>query len=518
MRLRFLLISYFMFFEKIQFVRFIKIFKMIDEKEFIRLKEKNRKLKAKVWNDYRNYSDELRMLKHQNRSLQNSIKLEQNKNRELFQHFSNKISQLQEQIRQVSFDTPKFTSNYSTPKNKQKKDNFQWRFQELEEEGKVLRLETEKTFQKCRESSTFNFWLRDIPPPVTNYAFNYAPIVVSPPQPIINRQNNFLMKDEDDLSSSSSGHYELQDPIVTSSKDHNKKNKNIKKDENYSSNSSTVSVKHNSNKYKNDSDGIKDDSDSNDDYDIPTFTPFVSHNDNNFNANNKKDNIDFKQSQAINMQKNNQEQANLYNSTHNQNDFTQSNQCNRYPPPNVQINQTQQNEAKNNTKLPSPIHIKTHIDDDDSDTDRTEPFNQQSSQMSTPNQQPKQQPEVQITNTKASNQNLPLNGFMSQSNWDDDVDDDEIIIELDDVNENDKKEKSNDDKTKSNIMSNGIQSDTCPILDTTDQHQPASVQQHPTNSTSITKNLSNKNSIIGSPSSKNDFDFQIEINDDDNYW
>ena len=438
---------------------------MIDEKEFIRLKEKNRKLKAKVWNDYRNYSDELRMLKHQNRSLQNSIKLEQNKNRELFQHFSNKISQLQEQIRQVSFDTPKFTSNYSTPKNKQKKDNFQ-----------------------------------------------YAPIVVSPPQPIINRQNNFLMKDEDDLSSSSSGHYELQDPIVTSSKDHNKKNKNIKKDENYSSNSSTVSVKHNSNKYKNDSDGIKDDSDSNDDYDIPTFTPFVSHNDNNFNANNKKDNIDFKQSQAINMQKNNQEQANLYNSTHNQNDFTQSNQSNRYPPPNVQINQTQQNEAKNNTKLPSPIHIKTHIDDDDSDTDRTEPFNQQSSQMSTPNQQPKQQPEVQITNTKASN------GFMSQSNWDDDVDNDEIIIEIDDVNENDKKEKSNDDKTKSNIMSNGIQSDTCPILDTTDQHQPASVQQHPTNSTSITKNLSNKNSIIGSPSSKNDFDFQIEINDDDNYW
>lgn len=518
---------------------------MIDEKEYIRLKEKNRKLKAKVWNDYRYYSDELRMLKHQNRSLQNSIKLEQNKNRELFQHFSNKISQLQEQIRQVSYDTPSYTSNFSLSQNKKKKkDNFQWRFQELEEEGKALQLDTEKTFKKCRESSSLNFWLRDIPPPSTNYQFSYAPIVISPPQLTKSRQENYFMNDEDDLSSSSSKQNDLQISPIASSNDRHKKNHISKKKENYSSNSSTVSVKQDLNKYENDFDNMSESSNSSDNYDISS-SQYIPKD--NIDTKKEKGDVNDKNSKTTNKQKSDQKISTLQNSTQNQVDISQTSQNNRFPPPSLQITQNQQlnnnnkpseNNAKN-TKLPSPIHIKTHIDDE-SDTDAAETFYQQEEQISQPiqNQKPKQQSEVQIIKPIVTNSNNAYANFMSQSNWDVGNDNEEISIDIEEVSDDKTKEQENVNKTKSNLLG-GIQSDTNPIIDSSDQNNQSSFKQQPkpqednqppqsTISTTDVKTPPKKTSSPGSLESKGDFDFEINfedinsLNDDgnnnNNFW
>lgn len=488
--------------------------KMIDENEYIRLKEKNRKLKAKVWNDYRNYSDELRMLKHQNKSLQNSIKLEQNKNRELFQHFSNKISQLQEQIRQVSYDAPSFTSSYSLPQKKKKKDNFQWRFQELEEEGKALQLETEKTFKKCRESSSFNIWLRDIPPPTTSYQFNYAPIVISPPQPTKSVHGNFFINDEDDTSYSSKQNEIHTSPIYSSHNNH-KTNKNSKKKENNSSDSSTVSVKQNI-----ESDSLKESS--SDDYDLPLSTPYKSDN-----------NINFKNDQL----KESNKQRSDQNQPENRVNISPTSSNNRFPPPSLQINQNQQlnnnnkpsqNETKN-TKLPSPIHIKTHIDDE-SDTDSAEVIYQQNNQAMQPiiNQQPKQQQqsEVQIVKPNVQNSTDAYAKYISQSNWDVDSDNEEIIFDIEEANDDKKKEQENGNKTKNNFLSGGIQSDTNPILDTSDQnHQKQEVNKSPqsTISTAAEKNTVKQATPPDSPTSKGSYDFEINIEDDnfnnnDQFW
>ena len=155
--------------------------------EYLRLKSKNSKLKQQIWNDYRKYTSELKLIKNQNRNLENSILIEQNKNRDLIQQFSNRINKLQEQLREANYNANNlnFESRFSTlPKSRpySKKDDYQWRFMELEEEGNLLQAETEKIFKRCRESSLNQYWRNDTHPPISSYNYEFSPIVINPPE------------------------------------------------------------------------------------------------------------------------------------------------------------------------------------------------------------------------------------------------------------------------------------------------------------------------------------------------
>lgn len=502
---------------------------MDDENELLQLRKKNRKLKSKIWNDYRNFSDDLRMLKHQKKSLQNSIQIEQNKNRELIQHFTNKIAQLQEQLRQVSSFTPPISSTFSVPASKKKKDNFKWRFQELEEEGKALQLDTEKTFKKCREASPLKFYFTDIPP-VSNYVFDYPPIIISPPQPLKSHKEYLYVNEDDRLSTSSSSSlpHDIQVSPIFTSHDRNKKNRNNKKKENNSSNSSTVSVKHNSSQ-SDDSNSIND---SNDEYDSPPLESLKNQNE-KFNLNKDKYKSYDSHSQD------NIKQLSSQHPVESQTKITQSRQNAQFSPPHIEIpnkvfndnnkKQTSQTNEIKNSQLPSPIHIKTHIDDD-SETNFSQSLNKPNNDTHKPifNQETKQQNDAQIIKPAVQNPNSVLAGFVSQSNWEDDDDEDnEVVFDQEEIGEIDKENKVNN-------ISGGIPSDTNPILDTSDQHKSPLVskqeiapsQTKETNTTVKTNSQPKTISPSGSLTSKNSYDFDIDINDievgdmneDNNFW
>lgn len=120
-----------------------------------KLRHENEKLKRKLWDQYYQFKDELHSQKKENKTYQNAINNEKNKNRDIIQQFNERIRLLEDQLRmqrQQKMNAPpppQFTKSYST--TFKPKPNFNFVFAELEEESQRLSEKTQRVFQKCRE-------------------------------------------------------------------------------------------------------------------------------------------------------------------------------------------------------------------------------------------------------------------------------------------------------------------------------------------------------------------------------
>ncbi|OHT10839.1 hypothetical protein TRFO_19725 [Tritrichomonas foetus] len=440
---------------------------IMNEKSLEKLRKKNKLLQKKVWDDYRKYSTDLRIIKNQNKSLENSIKIEQNKNRELIQHFSNRIARMQEQIRQASYVTnnsPIHITKHSKSQ-KQKKNlekNFEWRFLELEEEGKALQLETEKVFKKCRESPTAYYWRNEIPPPVTNYACEFAPIIINRPETDnFQGYNNYYNSDSDD-SGLIEGNPEENDnsmsdvlhasPITSGftkskPKNYEDKSKDKKKSNYINSNSS---------------------------YDSDDSVPMIN---NQKSSNNELfDDNRFIIKKKPNYNQNDEIKHIKHYDVSSDDDVIKYNidDENSIPYPNTQANLNQMNQNNKNNQQNNQSNIQQF----------NPPKVQQNIQPNTqtqnnpgPNQQQQKPrttfPENKPTEPQPTQQSIINQMFVSQSNWVDDSEDYQIEIMPEEIQDVINADDDNNKTSATNPIkdSSGIPSDTNPIIDSTSQQR-----------------------------------------------
>jgi hypothetical protein len=115
-----------------------------------KLRNQNTKLKTRIWKEYRNYSDELRLLKQQNRELARQLEIEEAKNADLLNNFSDKITYLKQQIKEIR-DGSASPIQATSPRKSPRRIANRWSLLELEEEGKQIDLRTASVLQKCRQ-------------------------------------------------------------------------------------------------------------------------------------------------------------------------------------------------------------------------------------------------------------------------------------------------------------------------------------------------------------------------------
>lgn len=424
--------------------------------DYLQQKRLNRKLKTKIWDDYRKYKDELRILKQQNRSLEESIRIEKSKNREIFDYFSTRIAQLQSQIASFQNNPTPITSTNTKKKNK---PNLEWKCQELEEEGKTLQFDTEMIFQKCRQTTSLKFWTNDFPA-VTNYDFEYTPIVISQPtMPIHNRYDSSIVNSSVSTDDSDDN---IVSPIKQSRKEVFTQN-TIPANDNISDTISTIrNEPHLRDKYEFDN------------------NHFISEN-NSLNANpSKPQTISKPNNYKVENTKSSNEDISVHK------DST------------LGDNRETITTTKHNSQLPSPISIQTNLTAD------SNIFNKQK-QMKPPS--PKQDVGFYGIDNKGTTKTNDEAEFLSQSGWDN-LDDEKVYLDLDrDVNQDHIGAENVNDTVNSNEKENvtSIPSMTNPILDSSTQIQETGkIKPIP---------IEDNNQVDFPDINSDSFDIHVELND-----
>lgn len=150
----------------------------MNEEDVRRLRKQNSKLKAKIWDQYQAFNDELRILRKQNRALKNSLENEQNRNADLFKQFSAKIKAMEEKVAKIRKTSPYIETPAAPVVEGVKPPSSTWMFVELEEEGKLLDARTDEILKKCREPIKTEYVWKSPPPPSldNDYVQVYASI------------------------------------------------------------------------------------------------------------------------------------------------------------------------------------------------------------------------------------------------------------------------------------------------------------------------------------------------------
>ena len=151
----------------------------MDERRVRGLRHRNLQLKQKVWDQYRAYSEELSAMKRQNRALEQSLKVEQKRNAEMFEHFAKKIREMERKVKELRNTSP-FGEIPAVAVEPREVKNTSFLFMELEEEGKMIDAKTDAVFKRCHEPIATEYAWRS-PPPV-DYDNEYRPAFLVTPE------------------------------------------------------------------------------------------------------------------------------------------------------------------------------------------------------------------------------------------------------------------------------------------------------------------------------------------------
>ena len=143
------------------------------------LRHRNMQLKQKVWDQYHAYSEELNAMKRQNRALEQSLKVEQSKNAEMFEKFAKKIREMERKVNDLRKTSP-FVEVPAPNAKEIRGQTTSFLFMELEEEGKMLDARTDEVFKKCHEPVISEYAWRT-PPPI-DYENEYRPEFLVTPE------------------------------------------------------------------------------------------------------------------------------------------------------------------------------------------------------------------------------------------------------------------------------------------------------------------------------------------------
>lgn len=143
------------------------------------LRHRNMQLKQKVWDQYHAYSEELNAMKRQNRALEQSLKVEQSKNAEMFEKFAKKIREMERKVNDLRKTSP-FVEVPVPNANDKRGQTTSFLFMELEEEGKMLDARTDEVFKRCHEPVVSEYAWRT-PPPI-DYENEYRPEFLVTPE------------------------------------------------------------------------------------------------------------------------------------------------------------------------------------------------------------------------------------------------------------------------------------------------------------------------------------------------
>ena len=110
-----------------------------------RLRRKNEKYKALLWEHYSTFKSYLMQMEANNQELEWAIFEEKQRRAEIIDQYTKKISILESELRQLN-------SIYSQPRHTRKVDMSKYNFGELEDEGRFIMTEAESVFERHRKA------------------------------------------------------------------------------------------------------------------------------------------------------------------------------------------------------------------------------------------------------------------------------------------------------------------------------------------------------------------------------